>query len=407
MVFGEQKVDVIIPTYNRGYCIEKSIRSILDQSYKSFHIYVIDDASDDNTECVVRGMKDERITYYKMPNKSGANKCRNKGIQLSEAKYIAFNDSDDIWEKHKLEKQMEVIQSKKEGLVFSTYLRKSAIDDMEPEVVGVCSDEEKKNIKKLLIERNVIGTPTMLLTREMIQNVGFFDEKLPRFQDWEMCIRISKYYPIYYIAEPLVRTYLFGDNITNNTKYLKEAYLILSNRYIDEIREYKMQNVWFHRLIDAQCTYEEIELFAKNAGLSDLEIKHEYYTYLMREKNLKNSISENYQLVCSWLNDQQKVVDRLNNLTTKRVAIYGNGNIGKILGNVIEEKTSICIAYYIDKNDKNVCRYPLVNLDTFLETKESIPILNSVPQLDTYLKDTVKNNEVISLGDLIRKRERK
>ena len=59
-------VSVIIPTYNRAYCINKSIQSVLDQTYKNIELLVIDDCSDDNTEEVIKQFNDNRIRYIKL-----------------------------------------------------------------------------------------------------------------------------------------------------------------------------------------------------------------------------------------------------------------------------------------------------------------------------------------------------
>ena len=100
-----EKISIIIPTYNRGYTILKSIKSVLNQTYKNFEILIIDDGSNDNTKDLILNLEDSRIKYIKLKNNKGASFARNIGIQKASGKYISFLDSDDIYRQDKLEKQ--------------------------------------------------------------------------------------------------------------------------------------------------------------------------------------------------------------------------------------------------------------------------------------------------------------
>ena len=88
-------ISVVIPTYNRGKVIRKSIESVLNQSYKNIELIIIDDGSTDNTEFVVKKISDNRIKYIKLNENKGACYARNIGIKKAKGKYIAFVDSDD------------------------------------------------------------------------------------------------------------------------------------------------------------------------------------------------------------------------------------------------------------------------------------------------------------------------
>ena len=92
---------VIIPTFNRAYCIKRTIDSVLNQSFKDFDIFVIDNNSIDNTEEIINSYNNPRINFQKIENNGVIAISRNKGIFLSRAKYIAFLDTDDVWLKEK------------------------------------------------------------------------------------------------------------------------------------------------------------------------------------------------------------------------------------------------------------------------------------------------------------------
>lgn len=211
-------VSVIIPTYNRANLVDKAIKSVLNQTYQDFEIIVIDDGSTDNTEEIIRGFKDKRIKYIKKYKKNrGSPVARNIGIKIARGEYIAPLDSDDEWLPEKLDMQIKFFQ------------------DGPPELGVVYShscymDESGKNINKLhnlrevegyiyedLLGGNCVGSPSKLLIRkECFHQVGLFDDLLRTQADWDMWIRIAKYYRFAFIKIPLVRYRLHSNQISKN-----------------------------------------------------------------------------------------------------------------------------------------------------------------------------------------------
>ena len=94
------EISVILPVYNTGEILEKTIESILHQTFQDFELIIIDDGSTDNSYQICRkySVKDKRIRVISQKN-SGVCAARNKGIDLSEGKYITFCDHDDIYDK--------------------------------------------------------------------------------------------------------------------------------------------------------------------------------------------------------------------------------------------------------------------------------------------------------------------
>lgn len=112
-------VSVVIPVYNREKLIKNSVESVLNQTFKNIEVIVVDDCSADGTVDVLRAIKDDRLKYYCNSRNQGANYSRNYGISKSVGKYIAFHDSDDIWEENKLEIFVKTIEQKNCDVVFS------------------------------------------------------------------------------------------------------------------------------------------------------------------------------------------------------------------------------------------------------------------------------------------------
>lgn len=231
-------VSIIIPTYNRAHLITRSIKSVLNQTFQDFEVIIIDDASTDDTENVIKNFKDLRIKYVKNEINKGAGASRNKGIKCSIGEYLAFQDSDDEWCPDKLEKQMEVFNKNGSDycVVYTDMLRVFEDDTMQywhsPDVMY------KKLLTKDKKEYQVagIGIQSALIRRDCFEKVGLFDEELPRFIDLELFIRLASLYKFYHIEEPLVKYYSTpGISSNENARFIARE-LILKKHY-DEIKK--------------------------------------------------------------------------------------------------------------------------------------------------------------------------
>jgi len=134
------KVTVIIPTYNRAHLIQRSVNSVLNQSYKNLELLVIDDASTDSTEQRISEIRDERLKYIRNKVNLGPSRSRNRGIEFSTGEIIAFQDSDDEWYRDKLEKQVDMLLKSPED-VAAVYCGMEFIDIKN----GVKIGEDRQN----------------------------------------------------------------------------------------------------------------------------------------------------------------------------------------------------------------------------------------------------------------------
>ena len=103
------KVDVIIPTCNRSEFLQAAISSVLNQTFEELTVLVIDDASEDDTQSVVKTYKDPRIKYIRHAVNRGEAFARNTGIANSSAAFVAFLDEDDEWLPKKLRLAFDLI----------------------------------------------------------------------------------------------------------------------------------------------------------------------------------------------------------------------------------------------------------------------------------------------------------
>jgi glycosyltransferase involved in cell wall biosynthesis len=229
-------VSVIIPTYNRESTIVRSVNSVLQQTYKNIEVIIVDDGSSDNTINVLNDIKDERLKVIQCKENQGVSKARNIGIMAAAGTYIAFQDSDDEWLPDKLEKQVHIIENSDAdvGVVYSSFLKIK--DDKEKQLIpGTKKLKLDGDILRSLSRGNVVGSPTMLIRKEVFDSVGMFDEKLIQVEDWDFVLRVSEKYKFRFIKAPLVISY-WSKNSVSSDKMLQglenEKYLLEKNAHL-------------------------------------------------------------------------------------------------------------------------------------------------------------------------------
>ncbi len=129
----EELVSVIMPTYQCGRFISESIKSVQAQTYKNWELIVVDDCSKDETIKVVQELQlcDKRIHLFQNAYNSGAAVTRNVALKQSKGKWIAFLDSDDLWEPTKLEKQIKFMDENSYAFSYHEYIE---IDEQDKEL---------------------------------------------------------------------------------------------------------------------------------------------------------------------------------------------------------------------------------------------------------------------------------
>ncbi len=247
-------VSVIIPTYNRAHMVGRAIQSVLDQTYQDFELIVVDDASTDNTEEVVKSFNDERLRYIRHNENSGSSVApRNTGIEIARGEYIAFLDSDDEWLPQKLEKQIDKFNSVSPdvGLVYCGY---AGVSKRTGETLFKVMNAKRGDVFRLIVERNIVGGPTVLIRRECFQKTGLFDKGFLSFQDWDMWIRIAKYYKVDFVPEILVKYCVHGTQNIVNLERIIQGWGRITHKYQNYLSETLISNRL--RYLGSLCCYQ-------------------------------------------------------------------------------------------------------------------------------------------------------
>lgn len=191
---------VIIPTYNRQHLFEIALNSVLNQTYKDFEVIIVDDGSTDQTSEVIRNLVDTRIKYLYQENR-GVSHARNRGLEISNGKFMAFLDSDDRWVPQKLHIVNELIKQHPQVSIFHT-------DEIWYKG-GRLLNQKKKHKKPSgyvylkALPQCCIGMSTSVVKREVLENIGLFDESLPACEDYDFWLRATHSFEVKLINEKL------------------------------------------------------------------------------------------------------------------------------------------------------------------------------------------------------------
>ena len=174
-------VSIITPLYNSEKFIAETIVSVLAQTYTNWEMLIVNDCSKDNGASIVEkySKKDKRIKLFNNKKNMGVSFTRNKAINLSQGKYIAFLDSDDLWHKEKLKKQIKMMEEKNISLSYTAYTKMNEDGSLR----GKIEVPEKINYKKLL-KGNIMGCLTVIARKDILKDSYFRQTKQEDYILW-------------------------------------------------------------------------------------------------------------------------------------------------------------------------------------------------------------------------------
>lgn len=206
-------VSIIMPNYNGDANLEKSIRSVLNQSFTNFELIIIDDNSTDNSLKVINHFlnSDKRIKLLVNEENIGPSLSRNKGVNFSRGKYIAFLDSDDLWEKSKLEIQVNFMESNEIKFSYTSYVKFDHND-----LIRTVHARLKIN-EKMLLRKNYLGTSSVMINKEFFGEMIEFKD-LKRAEDYELWLRLIKESKMIYGIKDTLMKYRVGNESLSSKK---------------------------------------------------------------------------------------------------------------------------------------------------------------------------------------------
>lgn len=295
------KVSIVIPTYNRAYCLRATLDSLRQQTYPHWEALVVDDGSSDDTAQLIATLhaEDARIRYFHQAN-GGVSAARNTGIRLADGDWVGFLDSDDAWEPWKLQAQLACAARLPEvGMVwtdmnafdvqgnlvsprhlrrmYSAYARvgehrlfsgTARLADFAPELAR---ENQVLNgavvrwgtIFSAMIFGSLVHTSTVLISRERLSKVGLFDERYRTGEDYDFHLRTCLEGPVALLDVPSIRYRVAGgaDQLTAPKHRLEIALNGL------RIREAIIANALVAEELFQQGDFTRARAFFRRSGL--------------------------------------------------------------------------------------------------------------------------------------------
>ncbi len=253
------EVSVVIPAYNAEKYLAETIRSVLDQTYNSYEVIVVDDGSSDGTLEVARSFE-PRIKALAKSN-GGPASARNLAIRNSRGAYIAFLDSDDLWTPDKLERQVALLENNPAvGLTYSEALMFTE-DNGERKIGDRIGFTLNPSFRSLLFG-DYIPNSTVMIRHACVDKVGLLNEsrELIGVEDYEYWMRVAKHFTMVGIPRPLAYYRIREGNLMGDGSDINKG-LNLSIAALREI-ERLYPDLWQEYQVDRGMLFAKLHVRA-------------------------------------------------------------------------------------------------------------------------------------------------
>ncbi|HEX8275673.1 MAG TPA: glycosyltransferase [Longimicrobiaceae bacterium] len=214
---GDPLVSVILPVYNRAWCVERAIRSVLAQTYRPLELIVVDDGSTDGTREVVERFGD-RVTLL-VQERAGAYAARNLALRHARGELVAFADSDDAWLPDRLAAQVPLLRRPEVGLVFGDVVH---VTEPRPDAprTGLTSfavaPPRRGRAARQFARCNFVPTCTVLVRRACLEEIGGFPTRVPVSADYVAWLRIALRHEVDFVDRPVAEYTVHADGISSD-----------------------------------------------------------------------------------------------------------------------------------------------------------------------------------------------
>jgi glycosyltransferase involved in cell wall biosynthesis len=317
-------ISVIIPTFNRSRLLERTIRSVLSQTYRDFEIIIIDDASTDNTQEMLNDKFKQEIAAkmmrcFKNEINMERSYSRNYGMELAQGKYIAFLDDDDIWFPEHLAILSDYLNRKPEvGIVYSNHI--SLYENGSAKILNTIKGGEGAYYRDLCIRRVLSHNSMHLFRKSIYDRIGGFNVDISYGEDREFFSRIAMNHDVGYISS--VTGCIYNHSGTYSMKETLEAHSYFKEKVWQLIEENSIK----YRYPLSNATKADAYLFLSDCFLPNIQKTRDYFF---------RALSMDYRVVFrpnSWqimirILIGQKVLLLLKNIKNKGIRAHGQATL--------------------------------------------------------------------------------
>jgi len=227
-------VSIVMVNYNHEDFLQDSIDSIIQQTYQNWELILVDDGSTDKSVDIIRSYNDSRIKPIFLPENSHICIATNRGLEQVKGELVARLDSDDIWRKDKLEKQVKFFDEHPDANVSFTKLdiideTNTVVNDKIKDLYDLYNHRQKDQkdwLRFFFFVGNSLIQSTMMYRKSALDKVGYFNLAYAQAHDLDFFIRLAKHYTFDFIEEPLCR-YRRIENQNSSTDPEKEMRFII------------------------------------------------------------------------------------------------------------------------------------------------------------------------------------
>ena len=211
------RVSVVIPAFNRAGTIREAAESVLSQSFDDLELIVVDDGSSDGTLTALEAVSDSRLRVLALRENRGVSVARNRGIDAARAPWVAFQDSDDLWRRDKLARQMALLEAPGADYIAAYCgMEITKLDGGTRYVPDPTLHYRAGDVLPDLVFCSFISTQTLVVRRDVLETVGGFDEDQRALVDWELMLRVAQRGSIGLVDAPLVEQRFSENSITRD-----------------------------------------------------------------------------------------------------------------------------------------------------------------------------------------------
>jgi len=241
-------VSVVIPTYGRSELLPTAIDSALHQTYDNLEIIVVDDNDKGSkaqleTERQLQSyIKNRQILYLKHERNSGGSAARNTGIKASKGDYVALLDDDDEWFPEKIEKQIAYFKTldEKVGVIYCSYILEEF--DGDKEYIRTEKGDLTKDL--LMLKFDPGASSTLVFRKDILVEIGYFDENFARHQDLEVLVRLCRNYLIDVCPDVLLKINSHNIPAALKIEQVKKIFFDTFKKDIDNIPFFERRKIY-------------------------------------------------------------------------------------------------------------------------------------------------------------------
>jgi glycosyltransferase involved in cell wall biosynthesis len=279
------RITVVLPVYNHEAWVEEALQSLFAQDYRDFGIVAVDDGSSDaSLEVLARHQSRIKVIANSHQGPAGA---RNRALEATDSEFVAFMDADDVCEPRRFACEMRKLENEEIGLVASTL---SFIDVLGWPIPGIWnSPPHARNCYwGSLLERNWIGTPSVMIRRSVLNSTGLFDERFTHAEDYDLWLRIGRSHSIGYIDAPLIQCRRHARNTSINI----DSHQRFEQQALQKVNAGEAREA-FNRLYEAQQERDEawVGFLLRSGSAKFLEEAHSALARSSRSSTLRFALA--------------------------------------------------------------------------------------------------------------------